>query len=124
MGIENIIARNCIQTAVYWENPKPDGKGGNTYDDPVEIDCRWEEKTEVLSRLGDDRKGEELVSEAQVIVTQDVDEKGYLFLGDLDDLDSDEEGTPEKIKGAYRILKFDKIPALRNPDEYMRKAYL
>ncbi|GAG46519.1 unnamed protein product, partial [marine sediment metagenome] len=32
------------------------------------------------------RLGEEITSKAQVFVTQDVEELGWLFLGDLDDL--------------------------------------
>ena len=91
---------------------------------PIEIDCRWEDRVEKLSLVGA-RLGEEIISRAQVFVTQDVDERGWLFLGDLDDLDSSqEEGDPKNIDGAYEIMRFDKTPALRSTTEFVRKAYL
>lgn len=128
MGINNLMKRTCKQTAVYWANPVKNGWGGYDYDDPVEISCRWEEKTEVVSRVGGaGKRGEELVSFAQIFVTEDVVEEGYLFLGDLDDLadlSSSADDNPEGIDGAYKIIKFEKIPGLRSTDDFVRKAYL
>lgn len=121
------MKRTCTQTAVYWSTPVKDGWGGYTHDDPVEIACRWEEKTEVISRIGAGKKGEELVSFAQIFVTEDVVEEGYLFLGSFDDLadeTSSGDDDPENIDGAYKIVKFEKIPALRSTDDFVRKAYL
>ena len=46
-GIEKVAKRFCVETAVYWGNPQNDGYGGFTFDTPVEIKCRWEEKSEV-----------------------------------------------------------------------------
>ena len=123
MGMESFIARLCVQTAVYWGNPTGDGYGGKTFDDPVEISCRWEDIVENINRVGA-RLGEEIVSMAQVYVTTDVEEQGYLFLGTLDDLDSGEEADPTTIVKAYMINRFDKIPVLRSTTEFLRKAYL
>lgn len=124
MGIENIMQRICVQTAVYWGAPEDDGYGGKDFDSvPIEIACRWERRTKVIS----DAKGEEFVSNTQVIVTQDLEEQGYLFLGDLDDLadlSSSAEDDPETIDGAYSIKKFEKIPSLASTNEFVRKAYL
>jgi len=120
MGMESFIARLCVQTAVYWGAPVEDGYGGKTFDDPVEIDCRWEDTMEVISDL----QGNETVSRSAIYVTQDVHEQGYLYLGDLDDLDSDEEADPTTIEKAYRIKRFDKIPILRSASEFLRKVYL
>ena len=127
MGIENFMERVCVQTAVYWAAPVADGYGGLTHNDPIEISCRWQENTEVISMLGGGRKGEELISNAQVFVTQDLVEEGYLFLGDLDDLadlSSSADDDPEGIDGAYKIIKFEKTPAVRGTDQFLRKAYL
>lgn len=127
MGIGSLMVRTCKQTAVYWAAPVPDGYGGLTHNDPVEIACRWQKKTEVVSMLGGGRKGEELVSNAQVFTTQDVVEEGYLFLGDLDDLadlSSSADDDPEDIDGAYKIVKFEKVPAVGSTTEFIRKAYL
>lgn len=110
---------NLHQTAVYWGNPTSDGYGGYTWDDPVELDCRWTQVT----RLVKDANGKEVVSGASVQVDQDVDLDGYLFLGDLDDLDSSEEADPTTVSGAYKILAFDKTPTVK-ADAYFRMAYL
>jgi hypothetical protein len=122
MGIEGLIARACKQTAVYWGDPTPDGYGGRTFGSkyPEEIYCRWEERKELIK----DAQGNEVVSHARVFVTEDVDEGGCLFLGTLDDLDSDAEENPMKADGTYEILKFNKIPALGSTLEFTRVAYL
>jgi len=127
MGIESFMIRTCKQTAVYWGAPISDGYGGLTHNDPVEISCRWQEKTEVINTLGGGKKGEELVSNAQVFTTQDVVEEGYLFLGDLDDLGdvtSNADNDPEGVDGAYKIIKFEKSIAAGSINQFVRKAYL
>lgn len=106
------------QKAVYWGNPTPDGYGGNTFDDPVEVDCRWEERNDMFR----DAYGQEKVAHSVVFLGQDVDVGGYLFLGDLDDIASDE--TPESTDGALEIQAFRKIPDIDFPDEFERKAFL
>lgn len=113
--------RNLNQTAVYWGNPQDNGTGGYTWNDPVEISCRWSEKTEVLQR--NNNPDEQFISNAQVFVDQDVEEKGLLYLGSLDDLNSDEETNPEGVVGVFRIVRFDKIPTIKG-NRYLRKAYL
>jgi len=126
MSVSNVIDRMCKQTAVYWGAPVNDGYGGKTFGSmyPIEIDCRWEDKVQLVSMIGDDRKTVEVVSNAQVFVTQDLDEGGWLFLGTLDDLDSDEEEDPMKADGAYEIKRFDKSPQLHSTSDFIRKAYL
>ena len=108
------------QTAVYWASPTPDGYGGNTWDDPVEISVRWDDISEEIK----DSKGIETVSRAKIIVTQDVDLGGMLYLGTLDDLDSEQEGDPMTVDGAYPIIKFSKIPAPLKTDDFFRMAYV
>lgn len=119
MGINATLKRMCKQTAVYWASPVNNGTGGFTHDDPVEIKVRWEDKNEIVM----DSKGQEFTSQAEVFVRQDVDELGYLFLGSLDDLDSDEEDNPISIDRAYQIKKFHKIPDTKGR-EFMRKVWL
>jgi len=127
MGIADFMNRLCVQDAVYWGSPQDDGYGTFTYADPVEIKCRWQENREVISMVGDDRKSRELISNVQVWVLQDVDEEGYLYLGTLDSTDaltSAEEANPASVDGAYKILKFEKIPELRGSAKFIRKGYL
>ena len=120
MGIEGYISRLCVQTAVYWGSPAEDGYGGKTFADPVEISCRWENTLEVIR----DAFGNEIVCRSGIYVTQDVEEQGYMYLGTLDDLDSDEEADPTTVDGAYEIRRFDKTPSLRATNDFLRKVYL
>jgi len=124
MGIENLIARRCTQTAVYWGNPQPDGYGGYTFDDPVEINCRWEDVTVMIADQTGASK-EEIEARSVVYVTEDLDIGGMLYLGTLDDLTSTEEASPINIeRGVYVIRRFGKIPSLSGDNNYLRKAYL
>ena len=120
MGIEKFLLSISVQTAVYWANPTKDGFGGHSFDDPVEIAVRWQSTQKLV--MGD--QGVETLSVAEVIVNQDVVPGEYLFLGELTDLDSDEEDDPKAVTGAYRIIAFEKIPMIKKTDEFVRTAYL
>lgn len=120
MGIETTLAKLCKQIAVYWGNPVSNGSNGFTFDDPVEINCRWEDKKELIQ----DTQGNEIVSTATVFVLQDLDELGYLYLGTLDDFESSGIGDdPKNTYGSFQIKRFNKIPSLKR-NEYIRKVYL
>lgn len=123
MGIEDFIVKKCKQTAVYWGDPVEDGYGGMSFGSmyPIEIDCRWEDKREVYTTSD----GRELVSRSIVYVTIDLDEQGYLYLGNLDDFESSQDLTnPKTIENAFEIKRFDKSPSLNKITEFTRKAYL
>lgn len=111
--------RNLKQTAVYWSTPTEDGSGGFTWATPVEISVRWVNATKLITSAN----GDEITSQAQVQVSQDVDLQGMLFLGDLDDLSSAQEANPETIATAYRIQRFDKVPTVKGTAFY-RKTFL
>lgn len=113
------LTRSLNQIVVYWGNPQPDGFGGHSYDDPVEIDARWQHKQELYT----DSTGQEVKSAAIVYAGQDVDIDGYLFLGDLADLSSAEEGDPQTVDGAYRVGAFGKSPSLK-ATAFERKIWL
>jgi len=118
MSIEQFISRACAQTLVYWASPTDDGYGGSTFSDPVEISGRWEQVQEIVKT----KDGEEVLSQARAWVTQDLDEGGYLYLGELDDLDS--APVPTDVENACRILAFSKVPSLGQTDVFIRKASL
>lgn len=129
MGIQKFIESVCVQTAVYWGNPQPDGYGGYEFDDPIEIDCRWEEKQQQVEDKGVIKTGEIFVSQAEVLLTRDIDYGSYLYLGTLDDLyDNAESSTvtldPVTITNAFKVHKFEKIPMIKSKTEFVRKAYL
>lgn len=136
------VSSVCVQTAVYWANPRPDGYGGYIYDYPVEIACRWDENIQLIRSSN----GEEVVSKAQLLITQDVDEGGVVYLGELSDLDltgvvwNSEDGItwnsindvlwvslgvqPGHAAGAWKILSVTKTPLFQSTDEFVRMAYL
>jgi hypothetical protein len=120
MGIQDTISRMCLQTAVYWGVPVNDGMGGYTYDEPTEIQCRWEDKNELFTS----RNGNEINARAIIYVLEDVVEEGMLLLGTLNDLDSDQYIQPHLIETAYSIKRFDKTPALGSSTDFIRKVYL
>ena len=137
MSIENLLNRRCTQTAVYWGSPLADAYGGMSFDSPVEIPCRWEDKIQILGTItGNQIIGYQETSRAIVYLTQDVDQDGYLYLGtlqDLIDLDSsdvyDSEGSfdnldPRTIAGAHIIKRFEKTPSLGSGTDFLRKAFL
>ncbi len=121
MGIMEVVSRRCTQTAVYWGNPQNTGSGGRTFDTPVEISCRWEDRKQVLGETD----GTPIISRAVVIVLQDVDEEGLLLLSTLATLTDDQKTDPMKnIEDISIIKRFSKIPVLGSTTSFMRKAFL
>ena len=114
-----MLTNVCQQTAVYWGTPVKDGYGAYTFATAVEILCRWEDKTGTFIN----NKGEQVFSKAEVYTLQDVDENGYLYLGDLDDLASNPD-DPMVEDNTFIIKRFDKSPALGSTTVFVRKAYL
>lgn len=117
--ITDFISRICTQTVVYWANPVNDGEGGYTFDEAVEIMGRWEQTSEIVRG----QNGKEEMTMARVFVTQDVDEDGYMYLGEIDDLDSNHD-DPQEIDGALRIVSFSKVPVMGSTTLFLRKAHL
>ena len=110
------LIRNLRQTLTYWGNPVPDGYGGYDFDAPVAIDGRWQEKTELFI----DANGREQRSRIVAYVGQDVDEGGYLALGEhIDSADDD----PMEVDGAYPIKAFRKTPTIK-ATAWERKVWL
>lgn len=115
----DITTKFLKQRCCYFGNPTPDGYGSYSFDSPVEIDCRWTDSVQVVS----DGKGNDIVCKSVVMVAQDIEELGMLFLGTLDDLDSAEEDDPVSIERCYTVKRFDKIPMLKG-SPFLRVCYL
>ena len=118
--IEKFIRKVCVQTAVYWGNPVPDGFGGMTYDDPKEIKVRWDDTINVIK----DNSGKEVTSKAKVLTPIDLDEQGYLFLGILSDLSDQDLNQPNAISKAFEIIRADRTPMIMSTDVFVRTVYL
>jgi len=124
MGVINLIKSKATQTAVYWGTAVNDGRGKHTFSVTEEVLVRWEDLLENFSintqgntRIGKD--GKEYRSRATVLTSNvptggwDVD--GYLYLGDLDDLDS--APIPYDTADAYEIKELEALPSLNNVSE-------
>ena len=126
MGKDKFIQKFCVQTAVYWGTPVQGGYGAKTFADPVDISVRWDGITQVITdaRTGAG-KGKEITSTVQVLLYQNMDVEGYLYLGSVDDFDSDvDTANPKTIDGAYEIKKFEKRPFVKSTSDFVRTAYL
>lgn len=111
--------RNLTATCCYWApTGQTDGFGTILFEDPVELDCRWEDVS-LVDHL--DREVQQQLR-SEVFLKDDVQEQGMLLLGTLLDLDSDTFNDPIAA-GAQVISRFDKLPTLRG-DYFVRKAFV
>lgn len=117
-----ILTTMLKQTAVYWApaDPSTDAYGRPLFDDPVELNCRWEDVAmEYVAR-----DGETSVSKSVVYVASDVVVGGLLMEGVIEDTeDSAFPDDPKDADGVEEIRRFDKLPNLKNT-AYLRTAIL
>jgi hypothetical protein len=125
MGIESFIKKICVQTAVYWGNPIPDGYGGMLFDDPVEIKVRWDIKNKVVIS----KDGKEVTSVATILTPEDLQVEGRLYLGFMVNLlDSDDSSggisDPSKIDNTFEIIAFEKVSMIKSLTQFVRTVYV
>lgn len=112
-----VLKRNLLQTAIYWPPGTPDGLGGHSYGQAVEVACRWQN----VSVIFRDARGEQVVSSAVVYVDRVVQIKGFLALSSFEeDLTY---ASPNDVTGSTEIRQVALFPALRN-DKQIVKVYL
>lgn len=115
--MSNIVTRFLNQTAVYWASPVMDGEGRYTFDSPEEISVRWVQKQVKFIN----ERGEEELSQAVVMLEDDVVVGGYLYLGTEASLS--DETDPLKVSSAYAIKGYTKTPSV-DGTQFVRKAYI
>lgn len=120
MSVQSFIRKVCVQNAIYWQPKGVDGFGKSTFFPAVDISCRWDDCTEKIV----DKHGVETVSNAKLLVTQDVDVAGYLKLGRVEELQEFEKSFPIGVKGVFPIKKIEKTPEFRSKDKFVRIIYL
>lgn len=99
--------RHLHQTLTYWAPSAPGSTnlyGKPTSSAPVQLKCRWEDRTEQLKS----KTGEEFVSKSRVFLEEDVSIDGYVFLGVSAVAD------PSGLQGAWEIQQKARQPNLRN----------
>jgi hypothetical protein len=116
--ITNLIAASA-GAVVYWApRSRPDRSGRTRYDDPVEIQARWEERQELFVN----QKGEQVVSNGFCYPTNaDVEVGGLILQGTLASLSTAEKRDPLTIDGVWEIQSWGKLPDLEASD-YLRTA--
>ena len=117
----SLITRMRKQRATWWESIGIDNYGQKTYADPVEIWCRWEDVLiEVILA-----NNEKVTAKTTVYVDREMKVGDYLKYGLLDEETGTGEiyGDPTTLTGAFEIIRFEKLPNLRNT-EYLLTAYL
>lgn len=107
------LTKVLLQTATYWAPSAKDGYGGYTFVAPVIIDCRWLLKQELFI----DAKGKEKTSAAIVLVGQDIDLGGYLYLG------TSTESNPKDEGDSFEIRSYAKVPDIKGTS-FLRKVWL
>jgi hypothetical protein len=124
-GLIKFIKKVCVQTAVYWGAPKPDGFGGMTYTSPAEIKCRWTDKVQVIKwQSAYVPTSNEFISYAEILLYDDVELQGVLWLGSLASLSTAQKTAPLTIPGAREIKTLERIPLFRSSKEFVKKVYL
>lgn len=121
MSIDRYMKRIAKKdTAVYWSGGTPITGGTYTFATPVEINCFWMETEEMVR----DSDGRQVVSRAQVFVTQTLSDQGRLYHGTLSDLTTAQKADPRTVKAVYEIMRFSTTPSLHHSDERVYKAFL
>jgi hypothetical protein len=119
-GIEKLVQKFAVQTAIYWKNNGPDGFGGYNFDAPIEIKCRWDGKSEIKMT----NTGQYYASAASLMTNQEVNVDDYVCLGFLSGFSGQDISNPKAVNGAFAIIQVDKIPMVKKTDEFVRTAYL
>ncbi len=116
----NWPAANLNQTAVWWTSSGMDGFGKRTWNSGTEISARWEDTAQTFL----DPQGRETVSRSVVYVASAVALGDFLYLGDLDDLDSTEEGDPTVVATAYEVKNRGNSTSLVDSTRTLTKVIL
>lgn len=95
--------------AVYWEPRRTNEYGEDSYLNPVEIDCRWDESR----TSGFDANGTAVVFNSQVMVDRDIAPGGLLRKGSISELNG--ANPPDD---ALRVLKFEKFENFKHTETF------
>lgn len=110
----SLITRMRRQVALYWAPKGNDLFNSDTFDEPIEIACRWEDtQKEIIAA-----NGEKKLTSAIVYVDRELKVGGVLAKRD----GTENQHTPDK-NTRQRIVAFGSMPNLRNTESLLT-AYL
>jgi len=107
-----IIGKMLREAGVYWAPAGRDQFGRPVFADPVQVRCRWEDKSEEYI----DPQGDTCKSSARIFVDQDVERGGMLMLGSLNNVNL---LVAPAANGALEIKSFTKSTNL-NRTQFLR----
>ncbi len=109
----------CVQEAWLWNitAATPDGYGGKTWHKghPTRINCRWDDVIERITAAN----GEEVISNAQLLVTQEIAVGSYLQL-----ITNNAATAPADTTNARLVRLTTRTPLFRSADTFVRMVYL
>jgi hypothetical protein len=116
----DILYDMLTSKCVYWAKTGVGDDRRPTYTTPVEIQCRWERKSKMMSQAA----GRTVMASHVVYVDRDLVEGGLLKEGPMSLLSAAQKTAPlDNNTGAFEIIRFEKVPTL-DGDEFLRTAYL
>jgi hypothetical protein len=107
-----ILVKCRIHPAVYWKSKGPDGRGGNVYESPVAMMCRWDEDEESIVRVG----YSEHICTDSVICDRHVSTGDRMWLGTLASIPTSLHHKPEDIRNSRTVRRVQILTKLRNAD--------
>lgn len=122
MSLTGFIKKVCVQRAMYWAPGTPNGFGGFVFPAPVEILVRWS----YVKSWNPGTTTQSIEDESEILLTQDVEVGGWLWLGDSAELEIKFPGalSPLNVTGAKEIRKFMKTPMIKSSTVFVRTAKL
>ena len=120
MSITKFVRKVCVQDAVYWAPGDVTGYGEREFEEPRLIKCRWVDTTKMIT----DKTGQIVVCNAEILVVEDLEVGGFIYLGDFTHLTNENRINPKSVLEAYEIKRVDKVPLFKSKSEFVRKVYI
>lgn len=98
-----------LQTAVYWEPSGNNEFGETTFSAPIELLVRWQDTQEKFVT----QQGDETISSAIVYPARALTPRGYLYLGALSNLTTQQKADP-RLSTAKEIRSVGASPSITN----------
>jgi hypothetical protein len=108
-----LITKCQKETFVYWALKGQDVYGQAIYEAPVELTCRWDDKTQEI-QLADRTY---VVSRAELITEVRIREGGMIKRGALNTIPYQDD--PKRNEDVYEVLKTGEVPTIN----YRRRLY-
>lgn len=106
------INKYLKQKLVLWEKlPLPDSFGRSSYKEPVEVDCRWEDRQEEIQVAA----GRTAMSNCYIMTARGMPVGSIVLEGTLATWQAlpTYPALPAKNQGAYEVLKHEHTPSLK-----------